>query len=416
MKASLIKLFFPMLIIMLLSGCWDFKEIDKQDYVVALGFDKAEVEGIKVNFLITNPEVGSVQMGGQTSEPPTEIISVETKELITPESLATTIIAREISFDMIRIIMVSEELAKDNDFVRWMFNLTKLKDIRRDSYFIVTREETLKFMEINKPNLETRVHKYFENIIHRGNETGLIPFSELHSYLRVTEADADLFLGIYATTEHGEDGTKEMNNEDNIFAGQFNPSGTTNKTEFLGSAVFKEGRMIGKLTGEETRMTYLLNNIKHANDMLASFPDPFNKNYNMGLRISRQAEADIQMNLVKGNSTIRITVPLVVDVLSDQSMVNYAKQKDKREELKRQIEERLEKRLNDFVKKTQEEFKGEPFGWSLYARKQFSTLPDYQKFDWMKSYPTMDAKVTVKVKINDYGRQSKLPNIKKVRD
>lgn len=101
MKASLIKLFFPMLIIMLLSGCWDFKEIDKQDYVVALGFDKAEVEGIKVNFLITNPEVGSVQMGGQTSEPPTEIISVETKELITPESLATTIIAREISFDMI---------------------------------------------------------------------------------------------------------------------------------------------------------------------------------------------------------------------------------------------------------------------------------------------------------------------------
>lgn len=416
MKASLIKLFFPMLIFMLLAGCWDYKEIDRQDYVVALGMDKAENEGIKVTYLITNPEVGSVQMGSSSSEPSTEIISLEMRELVTPESLANAIVAREISFDMIRLIMVSEDLAKDKDFIRWIFNLTKLKDYRRDSYFIVTREETRKFFERNKPKLETRVHKYFENIIHRGNETGLIPFSELHSYLRVTEADADLFLGIYATTEYDEVVDKELNNEDNIFAGQFKPSGTANETEFLGSAVFKEGRMIGKLTGEETRMSYLLNNIKHANDMLASIPDPFNKNYNMGLRISQQAKADIQMNLVKGNATIRVTLPLMVDVLSDQSMVNYAKQKDKREELKRQIEERLENRLNDFVKRTQEEFRGEPFGWSLTARKQFSTLPEYQKFDWMKSYPNMDAKVTVKIKINDYGRQSKLPNINKVRD
>lgn len=415
MKASLIKLFCPFMIIILLSGCWDHKEIDRQDYVVALGFDKAEDDGIKISYLITNPEVGSVQMSGSASEPPIEIISFKTKELATPENFANSVIAREISFDMIRIIMVSEDLAKDDNFIRWIYDLMKLKDVRRDNNLIITKEEASKFMENNKPQLETRVHKYFENIINRGIETGLIPFSELHTFLRLTEADSELFLGIYATTEPDEDGKNEMYNEDNLFAGQFKPTGITNQTELLGSAVFKEGKMIGKLTGEETRISYLLNNVDHAEDMLASITDPFNENYNMGLRVSQQKESDIKINFNE-NGTIRVTLQLMIDVLSDHSMTNYASHKDKREKLKRHIEERLEKKMNDFVKKTQEDFKAEPFGWSLYARRQFSTLPEYHKYNWMERYPNMDVKVSVKVKINEYGRQSKIPSLRRVRD
>ncbi|MEH7389751.1 Ger(x)C family spore germination protein [Bacillus sp. JJ1474] len=416
MKTSQIKLLCPLIIIVLLSGCWDQKEIDRRDYVLAIGFDKAEDQGIEISFLIINPEVGSVQMGGSTSEPPTEIISFKTKDIITTESFANTIVAREISFDMIRIIIVSEKLARDKDFIRWMYDAIKLKDIRRDNFLVFTKEDARKFMENNKPRLETRVHKYFENIINRGNETGLIPFSQLHTYLRITEADADLFLGIYATTEPDKDEINEMRNEDNIFAGQFKPRGKTNKTEFLGSAVFKEGKMIGKLTGEETRISYLLNNVDHATDMLASVPDPFNKNYSMGVRISQQKEADIQMNLFDRNGTIHVTLPLMIDVLSDHSMVNYNSNKENREKLKKHIEDQFEGRINNFVRKTQEEFKGEPFGWSLNARKEFSNLKDYYKFNWMEAYPNMDVKVTVKVKIIEYGRQSKLPSLHKVRD
>ncbi|MEH7525458.1 Ger(x)C family spore germination C-terminal domain-containing protein, partial [Bacillus sp. JJ1503] len=158
------------------------------------------------------------------------------------------------------------------------------------------------------------------------------------------------------------------------------------------------------------------NNVAHATDMLASVPDPFNKNYSMGVRISQQKEADIQMNLFDRNGTIHVTLPLMIDVLSDHSMVNYNSNKENREKLKKHIEDQFEGRINNFVRKTQEEFKGEPFGWSLNARKEFSNLKDYHKFNWMEAYPNMDVKVTVKVKIIEYGRQSKLPSLHKVRD
>ena len=40
-------------------------------------------------------------------------------------------------------------------------------------------------------------------------------------------------------------------------AGQLDTKGKTNPTQFLGSAIFKEGRMIGKLSAEETRACLL---------------------------------------------------------------------------------------------------------------------------------------------------------------
>lgn len=413
MKRILVKILYLLFAAIVLGGCWDQKEIDRKDYVVAIGIDQDEDQGIKMSLLTTNPEVGSVQQGGTTNEPPTEIITLKTKDLLSPINFSNTVVAREISLDMLRYIIVSEELAKTNNFIRWMYETTKNKDIRRDNFLIITKEDTSQFIEKNKPRLETRVHKYYENIIRRGQETGTIPFSQLHTYFRVTEADADLFLGIYATREVQEE-KSEAN--DQLFAGQFKPGGTANKTEFLGSAVFKEGKMIGKLTGEETRLSYLLNNIDYAQDMLISIPDPFNKNFNMSIRVSQQKDAAIHLDLFKGNGTIRVNVPLIIDVLSDHSMVNYADHKKKREQLRKHIENRFERRLNDFVKKTQEEFKGEPFGWSLYARRKFTNVHDYHKYNWMEKYPNMDVRINVEVKISEYGRQTKLPNLQKVRD
>ena len=413
MKVFPAKLLCLFVIVGLLSGCWDRKEIDRKDYVVALGFDKAEDHQIKITFLITNPEVGSVQQGGSAQEPPVEIISVKAKDIVSPQEFANITIAREISYDMLRYIIVSEKLARDKNLIRWIYDTTKDKDIRRDNFFIVTKEDTTKFMENNKPKLETRVHKFYENMIHRGKETGLIPFSQLHTLLRITEAGADLFLGTYATTEIEND-EESRGDKDNLFAGEYKPGGETNTAQFLGSAVFKGGMMIGKLTGQETRLAYLLNNIDQAPNMVAALPDPFKEDVNIGFRIMQPKNTKIKMNL-EGKGSIDIKLPLIVDILTNNSMVDYAGDKAKREHLERYIEERLKEKLTELIQKTQDEYKGDPFGWSLYARKKFKNLPDYYKYNWMESYPNMDVKVNVEIRVSNYGRQNETPNIHRVR-
>ncbi|MBY0121705.1 Ger(x)C family spore germination protein [Bacillus sp. S/N-304-OC-R1] len=413
---TFIKMICLLFLVITLGGCWDRKEIEKRAYVISIGLDKGTGDNLKISYLIANPDYGTQQQGGGTNEPPQEIISFETGDIITAETKANTVIAKEISYDLLRNIMVSEKLAKDKNFIRWLYDTTKEREIRRDVFLVVTKEDALKFFEQNSPKLESRAHKYFDLIIRRGLETGLIPNSQLHRYLRITESDADLFLAIYATTEHNPEEEKPSTEGDNLFAGQFNTTGETNRTQFLGSVIFKEGTMIGKLTGEETRIANILNDVEPAPEMVVSVPDPFNKNFRIAAKLKKLRKNKVDFKIKDQSGKLHITIPLRVDILTDQSMVNYAKSLDKRNELKSYLEERFSSKINKFIAKTQEEYKGEPFGWSLFARKKFLTLPEYEKFNWEKQYPDMEISTKVEITFGNFGRQSRMPKLKSVRE
>jgi spore germination protein KC len=410
---SLILLSFISLFI--LTGCWDQREVEEFAYVIAMGIDKStnHENQIKVTYLIANPESGNSAASGGADEPPREIISFETDDFVVSRNIANTVIAKQISYDLLRLLIVSEEFAKDEDFIRWIYDATKEMEIRRDAKLMISKEESAKYLVNNHPRLETRPHEYFHMIIERGNETGMTPTSDLTTFFRVTEADADLFLGIYSSTEK-EDKQTNPKHPDEIKAGQFQYSGETNVTQFAGSAVFKEGKMIDALTVEETRLAFLLNPTLKAQDILTTFPDPFNEKYRIATRMNKNGTADIKINPKK--KTIDVKVPMLIEVLTNHSMVEYAKSHHKREILSKSIKETIENRLNEFIKMTQEEYKAEPFGWSLIARKKFLTIPEWQAFDWMKTYPGMDIHVSVDIELGKFGRQGDIPKLKEIRD
>lgn len=421
----MIKIVYKSLIflslMLLLSGCWDQRQVDKRAYVYGIGMDLANEDDeetdqnkFKITYLIVNPEYGS-QISGNTDESPQELITFETHDLITSRNLANAVIAKEITYDLLRVFIVSERIAKDKRFVRWMYDSTKDREIRRDSFLIVTKEKVRTFLEKNKPKLETRVDQYFDLIINRGVENGMIPESDLHRFFKITEADADLYLAIYGTTETNEESESSME-EDQILAGQLKIEGETNQTQFLGSAVFKEGKMIGKLTGEETRIAVLLNDTLEMSDVLTTYPDPLNENNRIAARLVKKQDNEVEMNFKNGAGEINVTIPLIMEILSDHSMVNYGRNPEKRKQLKKHIEESLAAEMDKFVKRSQEEFKGDPFGWSLIARKKFLTIPEYENFDWMKTYPNMKVNIKVNIRFGEFGRQGELPDIEKVRD
>ncbi|ASN05947.1 Ger(x)C family spore germination protein [Virgibacillus necropolis] len=401
---------------LILSGCWNQSQIEERAYVIAIGLDNAKDENqIKLTYLIANPEYGSQIQGGGTKEPPHEIISFVTDDLTTSRNAANVVISKEITYDLLTVLTVSQEFAKDKDFIRWMYDTTKDPEIRRDVHLVVTKENASEFFKKNEPKLETRPHKYFDMILDRGVETGMLPSSELIEYFRITEADADLFLAMYGTTKQNDDENQKRDN-DNFTAGEFRYSGQTNTTNFAGSAVFKEGIMIGKLTADETRTTIMLNDELNATDVLTTYTDPFNENYRVATRVNKTKRNKVEMDLTARTPTIDVTIPIEIEVLSAHSMVDYEKDISKRKKLKKSIEKEIRTKIENLVRKTQEEFKAEPFGWSLVARKKFLTIPAYEEFDWMKSYPDMKVNIKINVTFGQFGRQSELPNEKEIRD
>jgi spore germination protein KC len=419
MKRRISQILSYLLVLFVLTGCWDQRQTDKVAYVYAIGLDLAEDEKynipkLKITYLIINPEYGS-QVSGSTNETPQEIITFEAHDFITSKNLANAIVAKEITYDLLKVFVISEKLAKDKQFIRWMYDATKDREIRRDSYLIVTNDDITQFFEKNKPKLETRMDQYFNLILTRGIENGMIPEADLHRYFKITEADADLFLAIFGTTKQNNE-KESTAAEDSLIAGELKVEGSANQTQFLGSAVFKEGQMIAKITGEETRFAVLLNDTLEMSDVLATYPDPFNENYRIATRLVKKEKNKVKMYLKKKPGKINITIPLTMEILSDHSLVNYRENPKKRKKLKEHIENILEQDIEKFIKRTQEEFKGEPFAWSLIARKEFLTVTEYKQFDWMKSYPNMKVNVAVDIRFGEFGRQGELPNYEQVRD
>lgn len=399
-----------------LTGCWDQKELDQKAYVIAIGLDKHEVEGkVKVTYMIANPEVGSQQSGGGINEPPQEIITISADDFISSRSTANTVIAKEISYDLLRVLIVSEDLARDPNFIRWVYAAAKDREIKRSTQFVVSKEQAAEFISSNKPKLETRPHKFFEFMIERGQETGMIPDTDLNDFFRITESDSDLFLAIYATTKKVEKERSERSDDD-FLAGEIQVEGETNDTQFIGSAVFKEGMMIGKITGEETRISSLLDNTWETEDIRTTFLDPFDERYRVSVRVSERKKNTFEFKQKFGRSIIEIKVPLFIEVLSDPSMINYAKNTKKMEILKESMKKKIEDNFAQFIKLTQEEFKGDTFHLSVPIRKEFGTLKEFRNYDWMKSYPEADVKVKVEIRFGEFGRQTKLPELKEVRD
>lgn len=412
-------LLFPLMIV--LTGCWDKKEVEERTYVVAIGLDLPKgididkEQALDVTFQFSNPKLNIKGASPGEASERKDIISLTAPDFVTARNMANSFVTREISFSHNKVLIVSEELAQKKIFYRLLSTAIKDREMRRETNIIVTDGKAAEFLSKNKPELMVRPHRYLQFLLDRGMETGLVPESSINRFFAITDGDADLFLAMYGGLY---DKKKEIGfqDEDQYRAGQV-PEEGGNPAQLIGSAVFKEGRMIGKLTGEETRITRLLDNTSKTRDMYSSFPDPLDKRYKIAVRIKKSRNVKVKVKLRKGLPKIDVFYPLEIKVISVPSMIDYANDMEKQKKLKAALEKKLKENAEKLIKKTQEEFKAEPFYWSLYVRPLFSSDKEYQKWDWNKKrYPFADIRITMDVEITGFGKQFKESDMEKVLD
>ena len=109
-----LKLYFGLLLILfILSGCWDKNELEERGYVVVLGIDKnKEDHMVDVTFQIENPQVGSTSVAMAQNEPPSDIITITATDILSAKELANSIVSREIDLSQLQTIVIGEDLRK----------------------------------------------------------------------------------------------------------------------------------------------------------------------------------------------------------------------------------------------------------------------------------------------------------------
>lgn len=399
-----VKLLPAVLALLLLTGCWDKLELEEQAYTVVLGIDQAEDrEMIKVTFQIANPQVGSSDTGSAENEPPSDIVTFTAPDVLSAKELANSVVTRKISFAHLRSLVVSEEFAKNKYFHRIITASMRDPEMRREVNLIVSKENASEFIHKNNPKMETRPHKYYAFMQERWSDTGHVPFSTLNRYFtRISQHS--LFMGIYATTERSE--KKPQKDEDRYLAGDI-PQSAGDPTQIMGSAVFKNGIMIGKLTGEETRQMLFLRRKSLVQSLITTFPDPTNDRYRVTVRLIKKGNTKVKVNVRQEPASVHVTVPLKVQVLSTPSFANYAEDKGLQKLLTQAIAKNLEEGAERLVNKTQNKLKGDPFLWSLNARTQFWTRTEFERYDWDEQYVKADVSIHYDLLLESFGKQLK---------
>ncbi|WP_339253606.1 Ger(x)C family spore germination protein [Sporosarcina sp. FSL W8-0480] len=396
---KLLKLFFLLLpVSLILVGCWDKSELEERGYAVVIGIDKSEKDHmVDVTFQIENPQVGSSSLATAPNEPPSDIITITATDILSAKELANSIVSRQIDLSQVETIIVGETFAKSDYFHHIMASSMRDPEVRRKIIMIVSKESARKFINNNHSKMETRPHKYYAFMSDRWKDTGFVPISDLNRYFQ--RSSNALFLAIYATSERDE---RFRESSDNYKAGQV-PQKEGDPVQMIGSAVLKNGKMIGVLTGEETRNSLLLREKSKTHHYIDTFIDPKMEGLRISARVGKEERSKVKINVKTEPPEVFVTVPLKVQVLSIPSLIDYANNEKNQALLKEEIKKELEEKISSLIKKTKEEFGAEPFVWYEEARREFWTMDEFIKYDWQEKYRDADVKVDFEITIESFG-------------
>jgi spore germination protein KC len=174
-----------------------------------------------------------------------------------------------------------------------------------------------------------------------------------------------------------------------------------NEIEIIGLAAFREDKLIGYLNGKETRFYQLLtgNFVRGS----ITFPDPDPKEAGSNIIVAeiiqgRKPEVTIDLRQQK----MKIRLFLEGEILSIQSGENY-EQGRLRRQLEDYVSRTISREATRLIRKTQEEFRADIFGFGENTRTDFLTWQDWIEYDWLSKYPQFEVSVETEFHVRRTG-------------
>lgn len=197
----MIFLFFPFL-----SGCWDSLDIEKRGTVLAIAIDKVEIDSndkedyithfpkphkrssdkmIRITAQVSVPgriPLGPESTGGGENQEPAWVLTAIGHTLEDALFSLQQELADKLFFGHLRIIVISEEIAKEgierfNDYLR------RQPEVRRTTWLVVSKERAADYMEI-APKLERVPALYLQSMVQKGVELGKFPYDDIGIFWR----------------------------------------------------------------------------------------------------------------------------------------------------------------------------------------------------------------------------------------
>ncbi|MEY8191646.1 Ger(x)C family spore germination protein [Peribacillus simplex] len=245
MSRKKLILFLMLICTTFTSGCWDKKELNEIAIVSAVGLDRNKEGKLVGTFQIINPSnvAGALQGGGGTN-PPISIYRATGDTVLELDSFASTKISRDMYFAHANLIVIGEELAKEEGLNDIFDAFERSPEFRATTRIVIARGvkardivETLTAIDKVSSEKIIRTIEVTEKI-HGGNIS--INLQEVIKNLLSTGKEP-LISGFTVKGNTGKEDKMENTMSSDIEA---NPNAA-------GIGVFKDGKLIDWLDGNK---------------------------------------------------------------------------------------------------------------------------------------------------------------------
>ncbi|KHF40409.1 Ger(x)C family spore germination protein [Halalkalibacter okhensis] len=376
-------IFVGLSLLVVLTGCWDRKELDRVSLVTGLALEISEDDA----FSLTIEAINASELNDQMSEGMTPTITYELQGLTMAELLKKMNmgITRELNFSHTRTLIVDEKVAKEG-LSKFLHFLEKGGQFRNDFQIIVARGvKATDIITTTYPIEKVPSMKMYEQFTTIEENWGGYPQSALTDFVFALTSPGRHPVAA-AVTIRG-DPSKGHNVDDN------RELDLNALIEYDGMAMFHKDRLVGFLSVEETR------NYMWTQDLdQTTATAPCGELGYFALQVYN-SHTKVTANYEKGvpNFTVRI---IIEGDIHDNQCADGLDEISTYEKYQKLMKEQLEEKVKSTITLVQEKYGVDVFGFGEHLSKQqykkFKELKDNWDEEFKRAKINVDATVYIR--------------------
>jgi len=371
---------------LLLSGCWDKREINELAIANAISIDKKDDEYHVAAQVVLPTELS--MKGGMGSSPVTlyEASGESVNEAIRK---LTQVSPRFIYLGHLRIVVISEELAKEGIATTVDF-LSRGWELRSDFYMIVSKDRDAKEILNVQTSLEQIPANELFNILHTSevnySSTVAVNFFDLKTNLE-REGKEGVLTGVEILGDPKKGSSKQ--NVETIV-----PEA---KLKFQELAVFKKDKLVGWLNEQESKGYNEITNQVKSTIGLVSCPE--------GGKVSihtKKYNSKIKSKATNNIPKIEIKVNIVANLGEVSCDIDLTKEKTVKM-LEQEYEKEIKNDIQETIKFVQQKYQSDIFGFGAAIYKKDPQQWKKVKGNWDEVFAELQVNVEVDAQISHFG-------------
>ncbi|MCL5070070.1 MAG: Ger(x)C family spore germination protein, partial [Actinobacteria bacterium] len=422
MRNRVCIVFLLIIILTQLAGCFDAHEINDFTYVTMFGIDKgiSDKWRLTVQFRTVSQNSTSGQGDGGSGSNQGgfnyQTETIDAPSFFAAVNLINSNIPRQLNFEHCKLIVLSDELAKSGLVGEFIAPLTRFRQIRRTTDMAVIEGNAEDFIETFKPFIGDTITLTIEDLFGESKKTAFFPAYDLDKFyedLKTSYGQPVLALGAINDSRNfiteGQKWDDEFNIAGDYYAGE-TPRKNGNKIELLGCAIFNGDTMVGKLTGNESRLRSIITG--DFQKAIFTIQDPKASKFVVPLETWQSSKPEIIIRFKNGKPFINLKINLSGDILAIQSRIDYESV-----ELKPVLEKAAVSFFVDGIESTINKCKSlncDAFNFGTVAVRQFGTIEQWERYNWNIHFKSAQISLEVKYTIRRSGSMLKNSEINSV--